>query len=240
MVVGISDALSLGDHDVVAIVGAGGKTTALRWLAEERAAAKEQVIMTTTTKIEPQPGLRTVFVSGPGDIAILAGPWPVLVVTEDLGTRLRGVPPEWIDSLAGRSFRLLAHCDYSARRTFKAPGPDEPVIPTSANMVVHVVGSDVIGAPLDAVRVQRPERVGELTGLELGQPVTAETILEVLLDAEGGGRGVPVEARRSTILNKTETEYLWQMARRIGTTLGARGIPTFAGSLRARSLELVG
>lgn len=238
--VAISDALALEGADIVAIVGAGGKTTTLRWLADERAAAGEHVLVLTTTKIEPQAGLRTVFVAAAGDLAVLGPPWPVLAVTEDLGARLRGVPPEWIDGLAGRGWRLLAQCDGSARRPFKAPGEGEPVVPACATVVVSVVGLDVLGAPLDATRVHRPERVTALTGLQPGESVTPDTIIDVLLHPDGGGRNVPAAARRVVFLNKCEWEGAWKVAREIGAALGASGIPTFAGSLRDRKLEVVG
>ena len=60
----LADAIGLDRSDVVALVGGGGKTTALRRLGSECAERGERVVLTSTTKIEPQGDLRTVF--GPG------------------------------------------------------------------------------------------------------------------------------------------------------------------------------
>ncbi|MEK6607872.1 MAG: selenium cofactor biosynthesis protein YqeC [Myxococcota bacterium] len=238
----LSEALGLEARDVVAFVGAGGKTTALRWLGVERAAVGERVVLLTTTKIERQAGLRTVLAALAREVETLGGPWPVLVVTADLGTRLRGVPPELVDELArgGGGFRLLVQADGAARRAFKAPDAFEPVVPSSATVVVSVVGLDVLGVPLDFRRVHRPERVAALTGAAVGSAVSPQIIATVLLHPDGGGKGVPPGARRVAILNKVESDDAWGAARAIAHRLAAAGITTLAGSLRDGALNRLG
>ena len=202
----LCEAIGLDSRDVVALVGGGGKTTALLRLGSECAAKGERVLLTTTTRIEPQRGLRTLFVQEAAALSTLGPPWPALVVTEDLGTRLKGVPPEWVDVAAAADLRVLAQADGSGHRPFKAPGEHEPVIPRSATLVVSVVGIDAVGAPLDDEHVHRAPRVAALCGLPLGAAVTEQTIAAVLCHPDGGGKGVPPGARRVVLINKVETE----------------------------------
>ena len=49
----LSDALGVGPGEVVAFIGAGGKTTAIYRVAADLAARGLKVIVTTTTKIFP-------------------------------------------------------------------------------------------------------------------------------------------------------------------------------------------
>jgi len=234
----LGDAIGLDSGDVVAIVGGGGKTTALLRLGDECAARDERVLLTTTTKIEPRHGLRTVFVQEMAVLSTLGPPWPVLVVTEDLGTRLRGVPPEWVDAAVACGLRVLAQADGSGHRPFKAPGTHEPVIPRSATLVVSVVGIDAVGSPLCDENVHRASRVAELCGLSMGATVTEETIAKVLCHPEGGGKGVPAGARRVVLINKVETEGERASARGIAARIRAGGVPAIIASLRQGWIEV--
>ncbi|MGH7339180.1 MAG: hypothetical protein ACREKH_01690, partial [Candidatus Rokuibacteriota bacterium] len=82
---------------------------------------------TAGPQIEPQRGLHTAFLEHLAAPAEAGPPWPVLVATEDLGTRLRGVPPEWVDAAAAAGLRVIVQADGSGRRPFKAPADHEPV-----------------------------------------------------------------------------------------------------------------
>jgi len=236
----LADAIRLDKSDVVALVGGGGKTTALRRLGSECAQRGERVVLTSTTKIEPQRDVRTVFVAGPAGLASLDGPWPVLAVTEDLGIRLRGVPPDWIDALVEGGFRVVAQADGSGRRPFKAPAEHEPVIPRSATLVISVAGIDALGSPLVEEQVHRASRVAQLSGLAIGAPVTEEAIAHVLLHPEAGGKGVPPDARRVVLLNKVETEEEHAAARRIALRIREGGVPVVIASLRRGWIERAG
>ena len=88
---------------------------------------------------------------------------------------------------------------------FKAPAAYEPVIPAETTLVLVLVGADVLGRPLDAEHVHRPERVSALTGAPLGAPVTPAIVAGVLAHAEGGRKGVPAGARLVVLINKVET-----------------------------------
>jgi molybdenum cofactor cytidylyltransferase len=209
------DALGIGAGDVVALVGGGGKTTAMFRLAREIAARGELALTTTTTHIfGEQVALAPAHVRA-GEatreavLAALAAHRHVLVIgaTDPATGRAAGIPLELFTRLRAWCPRacLLNEADGSRGRPFKAPAPHEPAIPAETTLVVPIVGADVLGQPLDAEHVHRPELVGRLGGVAPGARVTPELVARVLAHAEGGLKNVPAGARVVVLINKVET-----------------------------------
>ena len=210
----LTDALQMTADEVVALVGGGGKTTAMFRLAREVVDGGGRAITTTTTRIfgaqialapahVPAADLtrervaaalaahRHVLVIGATD----AGSGKAEGVSLDLFRRLRA----WFPAVC-----LLNEADGSRMRPLKAPADYEPVIPTETTLVVPVVGADVFGKPLDADHVHRPELVGALCGAPLGAPITPAIVARVLAHPRGGRKGVPAGARVVVLINKVE------------------------------------
>ena len=204
----------MASDESVAIVGGGGKTSAMFRLAREVVQGGGRAITTTTTRI-----FAAQIVLAPAHIAAaeatperiaaaLAAHRTVLVIgPTDLSTgKAEGVTPqlfgqmrEWFPGAC-----LLNEADGSRMRPFKAPAAHEPVIPSETTLVVPVVGADVFGQPLDDDRVHRPELISALTGAPLGTPVTPEIVASVLAHPQGGRKAVPGGARVVVIINKVE------------------------------------
>lgn len=215
-------ALRVEPSDVVAFTGGGGKTTAMFRLAEEIVQAGGQVVTTTTTRIfAAQIGLAPDHVVAHGlpaadpaaldaVAAVLAASRHVLVTApiEAGSEKAPGVHPAWIAAfraLPGRP-AVLIEADGSRMRPFKAPAEHEPVIPPETGLVVPVLGAEVIGARLDPALVHRPERVGGLSGIPLGDTLTPAAVARVVVHPEGGLKGVPDAARVMVLINKVEDE----------------------------------
>jgi molybdenum cofactor cytidylyltransferase len=226
------DALQIRRGDVVALVGAGGKTTALFRLARELAEAGQRVILTTTTHLALEQSMLApihlvwqengavqvvaalrkhgrALITGPADPAL--GKWA-------------GVSPAAVADLRGLADFVLVEADGARRLSFKAPADHEPAIPNCATQVVVVVGLDVLGQPLDAAHVHRPERAAALAGVALGEMVTVEIIARVLLHPLGGRKNAPAGARLVALLNKVETAERLAQARQLAELLLATGV----------------
>jgi molybdenum cofactor cytidylyltransferase len=213
----LSEAFALGPRERVAIVGGGGKTTILFRLAAEAVAAGRTAVVGGTTRFTPPrtgaaPPLLIVGEDADPRAAVAAAlrETPAVTIATGKGDKGRWLPlsPAQADALAALpGLSLLAlEADGSRNRPFKAPGDGEPVLPASATLVLAVVGLDVVGRPLDADSVHRPERVAALSGLAQGEPITPEAVARVLLHPEGGRKGVPAGARWLPVLNKAEGE----------------------------------
>jgi molybdenum cofactor cytidylyltransferase len=211
----LKEALNVAEGEVVALVGGGGKTSAMFRLAREMAEKGGHAITTTTTRIfAAQIALAPAHVpvakaTRESISAALASHRHVLVIgdTNPKDGKADGVSLELFARL--RSWFphacIVNEADGSRMRPFKAPAAHEPVIPAQTTLVVPVVGADVFGQTLDADHVHRPELVSALSGAPLGTPVTPEIVARVLAHPDGGRKGVPAGVRVVVIINKVES-----------------------------------
>ena len=211
----LTEALNVAEDEVVALVGGGGKTSAMFRLAREVVARGGSAITTTTTRIfAAQIALAPAHVPV-GDAtrdriaADLAIHRHVLIIgdTNPRDGKADGVSLDLFARLRSWSPRacLVNEADGSRMRPFKAPAPHEPVIPVETTLVIPVVGADVFGQTLDAEHVHRPELVSALSGAPLGTPITPEIVARVLAHPDGGRKGVPPGARVIVLINKVES-----------------------------------
>ncbi len=202
------------DDEVVALVGGGGKTTAMFRLAREMVEKGGSAITTTTTRI-----FGTQIALSPAHVlaadatrervaAALAAYGQVLVIgaTDPGSGKAEGVSLDLFQRLRAwcPGTCIVNEADGSRMRPFKAPAAYEPVIPVETTLVVPVVGADVLGQPLDADHVHRPEIVSALSGAPLGTPITPQIVARVLAHPEGGRKGVPAGARVVVLVNKVD------------------------------------
>src|SRR5687767_1342841 len=210
----LADALALKRDDVVALVGGGGKTTAMFRLAREMVDRGGSALTTTTTKIfAAQIALAPAHVGAENAtrerlVAALAAHRHVLVVggTDATTGKADGVSLDLFERLRAwfPDACIVNEADGSRMRPFKAPAGHEPVIPSETTIVVPVVGADVFGKTLDDDHVHRPELISELTGAPVGAPITPEIVARVVAHPAGGRKAVPRGARVVVVINKAE------------------------------------
>jgi probable selenium-dependent hydroxylase accessory protein YqeC len=213
------DLIEAFDPDgAVAVVGAGGKKSTLYALS----AALDRAVLTATVRIPPFEGhvSELIVTDDPSSAVEAADPddWPLGVVPGRDGDRERylGYETETVDELADSTDApILIKADGARRRWFKAPADDEPQIPATADVVVPVASVRAVGEPLTDERVHRPERVAELTDLDIGEEIHQDDIVAVLTHDDGGLKGVPDGARVVPLLNMVDDESLETTAREI-------------------------
>lgn len=226
MTTGLSGALGLGERDLVAFVGAGGKSTLMFTLADQLVAAGRTVVITTTTKMGA--GQLDRFPNSPRSTApedvaaALERPGPVLVFETHDRQKVTGLSPEAVGDVFARTSvdYLLVEADGAHGRSFKAPARHEPVIPETATVVVIVFGADAFGRPIDG-EAHRPELVAGLAGCEVGDVISPEVVATVFGHRDGGLRGVPTGARTVVAITKVnraengpEVDELTELLRR--------------------------
>jgi len=210
----LAAALELRRDEMVALVGGGGKTSAMFRLAREMTEAGTLALTTTTThifasQIRQAPAHLLDADAQPERLrTMLAAHRHVLVTgpTNPATARAAGLTLERFRELRAwcPDVCILDEADGSRTRPFKAPADHEPVIPEETTLVIAVVGADVLGQPLADEHVHRPERVSALSGAAPGSPVTPELVARVLTHPEGGRKGVPPGARLAVLINKMD------------------------------------
>lgn len=210
-----------GSSTLIALCGAGGKTSTLYWLARHFARLGMRVLVTTTTRMYlPSRDQYDTLVIGhhlgdvhaghqgetTGELADntpAARPGITAYFTAREGEKVCGPVPAALDRLKGlgRFDLILVEADGARGRLFKLPALHEPCIPLASDWVIALTGAACIDAPAGPDHIHRWERVQALCGLAEGQPLTL-SLLDGLLDhPEGIFKGAPPDAGRIWFIN---------------------------------------
>ena len=228
----LKEAFDIGSKEVISLVGAGGKTTLMFALARELRDGKGVVITTTTTKIFPplpsdfthllvssdQDKIRDVILkegTALGHITLASD-------KSKLTGKLLGIKPELVAEMIDLEpvLCVIVEADGAAHRPLKAPDPAfEPVIPLSSSLVIPVIGIEALGHPLSEEHVFRSEIAAQLTGISLGDDVTAEVIANLILHPSGITRGSPPQAKIVPFINKVDLHADLSVAREIAVKI---------------------
>lgn len=214
----------------IAITGGGGKTTTLFQLARQIPGI---VWVSTTTHL------------GTDQLEETDKHFVVHSVTEEAVTdwlkqkatlltgdftqddRVKGPSPEVMVQIKkaadAKSVSLVIEADGSKSRPIKAPGEDEPPTPAWAETVITVVGLSVLGKEFNEQTVHRVEPFINITGMEIGQTITMESVVKVLKSPLGGLKNCPEKAVKIALFNQADTDELRKMAAEKAPELLAAG-----------------
>jgi probable selenium-dependent hydroxylase accessory protein YqeC len=203
----LHEALGISSGDVVAFVGAGGKSGAILTVCEGLLQAGMKVLVAPTTKMllgeadrigplvasEDADGLQKKAENALSEApAVVAGSGMISK------NRVGGVDPAWIGGLASLADVVLVEADGSRRRPIKGTADHEPALPTAATLVVAIANVQALGKPVDDEHVHRPEVFSELTGIGQGQSITPGAFATAI--ARGSLARVPQETRKAALI----------------------------------------
>ena len=202
---------------LTALIGGGGKTTAMYRLAEELRPAGTVIVCTSTRIRRPEqyPLLTT------GDADTLSSALErhgVICVGTPAAEEKLAAPALRFETLAALADYVIVEADGAKCLPLKAHAPHEPVIPSNAVQTVLVLGADGFGRPI-AETCHRPELYAQLAEAALSDPVTPELAARVIR-REGFGDRV--------FFNQAESEAALAAARALAALLPC---PVAAGSL---------
>ena len=229
----LSEALSLGRGELVALIGAGGKSTTLFRLANELRETGGKILVTTTTKIfkPTRPHIDRLFLAEDPDalapeMANIKAP-VIIGAGRAIGddNKLLGLPPEWLDRMraAGQFDAILVEADGAASRWFKIPSETEPVVPRCCSTVIWTMAVKVLGQTWDSRIVHRVERALALLQVNPSTRVTQEHIAQLVRDPLGCLKGVPDHCRKIALINQADTPDEIAQAQQLGQLLAPLG-----------------
>lgn len=199
----LAEALRLAPGSMVTFVGAGGKTSSLRRLVEERE-SQELLLVTCTTRLaysERDMAAHHLEVGEAADLRVLPellrrhGSLLITGSSELEEGKLEGLPPEWVERARDRVRSVGAvvavEGDGARGRWLKGPANHEPLVPTGTDVFVPCMNLNALDQRLDEEVAHRPERVAELVGTRMGDRITAEHAVRLLTHLDGGMKGRP-------------------------------------------------
>jgi len=230
----LSEAVGFSRGEMTALIGAGGKTTAMFRLAKELRDQGCKVLVTTTTKIfkPTKPHVDRLFLIEDVDDFVNASAQidPPVTVGAGCGVseegKLLGLPVAWLDRLdeAGKYDAVLIEADGAASRVFKIPSENEPVIPSRCRLTIWLMAIKVLGKPLDPEWIHRAERVAQLIGGKPHTLMTQELILNLVKHPAGCLKGIPSASRKVVLINQADSEAEVEAARSLGKNFLRSGI----------------
>jgi len=211
VVVKLHVALGISSGDVVAFVGAGGKSGAILAVSGGLTEEGRKVLVAPTTKmlVSEADRIGPLFTSRDvGDLRTKAekalSEAPAVVVGSGMlsKNRVDGVDPGWVGDLAGLADVVLVEADGSRRRPIKGTADHEPALPDATTRVVAVGNVHALGTPVDEEHVHRPAIFSDLTGIGQGQSITPRAF--ALAVARGSLARVPQTSRRAALITGVE------------------------------------
>ena len=203
----LADYIAGPGTSIIALVGAGGKTSLAYALARELTDAGEFVAFTKTTNVTANTFRRDARLIVEPDAERMRGE---LGRVRQTGQRLVGLATGYIRSdllqglrtgevtdlvSSGAVDRVLVEADGARRRRIKSPSEREPNLPAGTGALVAVVSADAIGLPLNEETAHRPELLSEIGGLELGATIDPTHVARLMTSPAGGLKRRPAGAR---------------------------------------------
>jgi len=222
----ISEAVGLKERAFISLVGAGGKSTLFRRLAEELSRQKKRIILTTTTKMfvwQLDPFIKkSKLIEGQKEKVIQNSIKKYFSVENQKGQvvviqkrieekgeeKLSGPPPKWLDKWwhLGLADFFLVEADGAQAKPLKAPAFHEPVIPSSTTDVIGVIGIEAVNLPLKEENVFRAQIFAKITGIKLGDKIGIEALTALVCHPQGLFKGASRNCKCHLFINKVDDE----------------------------------
>lgn len=220
----------------IAVIGAGGKTTAVRSLAHRLSGFP--VLWTTTTHIYPASPedcrLRLAAPTAEELTAALAEPG-VVCAGVPAGEKWTALPPEvWAAGCRAADY-IVCEADGAHRLPLKLHRPDEPVLPAETTHALIVVGLSALGRPVEEV-VHRYA----LHPAWAAAPRTPVGVAELCFCAREAAARCPLPQKNIRLLfNQADDEKLLAAGRQAAAALTRQGFGCRVGALQKDDAFLV-
>lgn len=220
---------------VIAVVGAGGKTTTIRSLAGEYMAQGIPVIVTTTTHMLEEkypwfllePSLKKAG-------SILESYGMVWLGTPDKRGKMKAPPRDFLGEVLQWGYPTLIEADGAKRLPMKAPAEHEPVILPETTHVINIYGLEALGLTLSQ-GCFRPEQAAGLLKKKPTDMIREADIVTLALASQGGRKNLRPWMQYHVILNQADTPQREKAAEHICRLAKARGFTELTITAHAQS-----
>lgn len=204
----LCDVNAFATPTIISLVGAGGKTSTLFWLAHLFCRTGRRVLITTTTHMfMPAPPCPVLLCRDPTRLPASYRHLPLLACFSGWntdGNKVRGFSPQTIDFLIAQQNLdvVLVEADGARGFALKAPAEHEPCIPFSSRCVIGITGGGMFGKPVGPDNVHRWSNFAEITGLRAGDRLDLPALRRLIQHPLGLFKGAPSGCRRIWLINR--------------------------------------
>ena len=205
---------------IIAVIGAGGKTTLVHALGESLAGAGRRVIVTTTTHFGPND--RAVAPASPEEVNAALRPGEPLLCAYPDGHRMTGLPVAWYGAAAAD--HIIVEADGSRCLPLKVHRPHEPVVPPGTELLLQVAGLSALDR-----RVEDCVHGWRELGLDPEAPAEETLVARLLMR---GFAHTKFGGRKLAVLNQADTPELQRRGEAIARVLQAQGVAACVTALK--------
>ena len=216
------EAVGLSDMEkVIAVMGAGGKTTFLFQMGRELKDGGSHVLLTTTTQMF-MPGEvevdKSIILSrehnGESSSEKFLTTYPVktdkklvfLASRHLKENKVKGISPDLVEKLKGADIfhRVLVEADGSRRKPIKSYESHEPNLPDCSDLVVVMAGANALGKPLTEKHIHRAFLAAQYLESPPGSAVGIEYFARLMEQGAEKARAQAGNARIIAFINQVD------------------------------------
>ncbi|MDR2535080.1 MAG: putative selenium-dependent hydroxylase accessory protein YqeC [Treponema sp.] len=214
---------SLGPKQCVTAVGCGGKTSLIRYLAQNRKQLKT-LVATTTKMAVPLSEDYDYLRDYSGDHLSFPPASPGITIGGRLGNerKLQAIPLDILEEIVPDFDYVLIEGDGSRNLPLKAWADYEPVVPSCTTITVGILPVWTLGKPVSETIVHRLPLFTALTGAQPGEIITFQHLVSVITGnypSSGKGLFSAAQGKRILFFNQVETETAMSRAKELASLI---------------------
>lgn len=211
---------------IVSLVGGGGKSTLMYFMAATCAREGKKVLVSTTTHIFMPSAAHYARNEAEVEALWASGKFAVIGTPAAEKGKLKMPQAEFLDRMLEKADVAFLEADGSKNHPCKVPKDGEPVLHPKSDLVVAVLGLSAIGRPLREVCF-RLDRAAALLGVEEDHCLTEEDAAEILSSPQGSRKDVG-DRRYCVVLNQCDDGRRRRTGNEIAARLALLGVPQVA------------
>lgn len=199
------------DSKLISFVGGGGKTTTIYKIRDYLSNKKSLITSTTAMEIKEN----SVFTDDYNDNKLLFKDLNLLFKKNNKASlfkyrinkyKAKGCLKSFIDSIYDNDDfdYILCEADGAKRKPLKANLDYEPVIPLKSDVVLVMIGLDVLYKPLSESIVHRIDKFKEITSINDNDIINEDHLYSLIINKDGLLKGVKDYMDVYIILNKSD------------------------------------
>lgn len=172
------------DQQIISIIGSGGKTSLMRYLAAN--CSEKKVLITTSTKIGlPKVGTEALVMDDFSRLGHFDARIEIAGVPVKDQPKLKMPPEVELVNSFSQFEAVFIEADGSKQRPLKAWADFEPVVLPQTTMTVGILPLSVLGQRINTQTIHRLERFLSVFPLKNGQLITPAVLAEISAHSQG-------------------------------------------------------